>query len=99
RDFHVTGVQTCALPICSWSSSAVDRGGRPWRGDLDRQRTGANVGRGRPSDGPCTASRSRSARRPGRRRVGGFTVVRVSARHDRRSEERRGGREGGGATV
>src|SRR5256885_3522910 len=34
RDYKVTGVQTCALPICghpAWSAAAVRRhGGRPW---------------------------------------------------------------------
>src|SRR5690606_39671919 len=26
RDFHVTGVQTCALPICEWRLTALEPG-------------------------------------------------------------------------
>src|SRR5690606_40511010 len=34
RDFHVTGVQTCALPIC-WADSAAAAAGLVERGEVD----------------------------------------------------------------
>src|SRR5690606_40152894 len=88
RDFHVTGVQTCALPI----SGAGGLGGRPGRspvelvgGAVRRRGLGRDGGR-RHRDG---TPRSARARRGG-----------VASAGLPRSEERRGGegwRTGGAA--
>src|SRR5690606_40371974 len=80
RDFHVTGVQTCALPICDRRAAAAtgpraavrDRGGV----ELDAHGLGAHR---------RLAERRRTARgRPARPARG----------DERRSEERRVGKEG-----
>src|SRR5690606_39657225 len=36
RDFHVTGVQTCALPIYLVNSSLLDRVGQTYRDSVNR---------------------------------------------------------------
>src|SRR5690606_39596096 len=83
RDFHVTGVQTCALPIFRPCRAMIDKGEAPDR-DGAEHRTGtgrsAGPGRGGVPDGDRAERRTGTGRSA--RRGGG------------RSEERRGGREG-----
>src|SRR5688500_20162663 len=69
RDYKVTGVQTCALPIWSATSRRPRGRGRPGRAPRARQRPG----RGRRAPG-----RSRSAPPPGRPR--GRKIGRASCR-------------------
>src|SRR5690606_41135668 len=38
RDFHVTGVQTCALPISIYILAVIDRFGYPFGVNMSRQR-------------------------------------------------------------
>src|SRR5690606_40261954 len=66
RDFHVTGVQTCALPIVAPARTSGDRARR--------------------------AASNRSARR-------GADVANARRGEAKRSEERRVGKEGGGAAM
>src|SRR5439155_12454913 len=77
RDGHVTGVQTCALPISvvAWGPSSAGR--VPCQKVVSKD-----------ADGPAQAT--------GRleRRATGGRVTRVAARPERRSEERRVGKEG-----
>src|SRR5690606_39964457 len=91
RDFHVTGVKTCALPILPRGNEKPRRAGRPGRG---AGRIGKNPRLRGPSQDPGekgTAGRRRAIRRPPPlphrqpRRSGGVL---------RRSEERREGNEG-----
>src|SRR5690606_41086962 len=78
RDFHVTGVQTCALPIYPDRRAPVRRR-RTRTAGSDAGRPAQRRGRRRES-GPRAAAGSRATWRPRRGR--------------RRSEERRVGKEG-----
>src|SRR5262249_57742462 len=102
RDWSVTGVQTCALPICA--GTAVRRVSRHHvrvdpplrRGRADgRRRAAATAGqlRGRRGSGPGTVGRDRRAgsHRRGRRRAGSN-----AARGPGRGACRGGGSERGG---
>src|SRR5690606_40996599 len=79
RDFHVTGVQTCALPIWRAGARPQHHGRRPDRGSTSRaraarpQRQGGRV---------VVGLRDRAARRGG-----------IRQRGTDRSEERRVGKE------
>src|SRR5690606_39454644 len=66
RDFHVTGVQTCALPISSPCGGGPAAGARPPRRWPQRAGGGGRK-RGRPAR---TAGRSGSCTRSEERRVG-----------------------------
>src|SRR5690606_40828903 len=83
RDFHVTGVQTCALPI-SAEAGAAARGSSTMRTAHARS---ASVTRERPDIAAwaCAARKVRYSPK-------GSATPR--ARAARRSEERRGGEEG-----
>src|SRR5436309_6225653 len=67
RDFHVTGVQTCALPICE------DRGREPRRDNADRTATVRLAGPPEdcPSDPRVLGDGGLSPRIPGARRSSG----------------------------
>src|SRR5690606_40315476 len=94
RDFHVTGVQTCALPI--WSSGAP---GPVLARHESRRRIPLrqpDASRRRPSverDAPTLRPRGRAGKKKN------FSAVLVEsrtacARKQKRSEERRGGKDG-----
>src|SRR5690606_41184912 len=88
RDFHVTGVQTCALPICPIVGSRVspalqemergDEPGRQGRGLVLVEREQHALARLRHALGEACV---------GREAIGG-----VALEHEQRSEERRVGR-------
>src|SRR5439155_14583911 len=88
RDGHVTGVQTCALPILPSLSTRRVRGGGPPRRTGPPPRTRRVDRDGTPSPSP--------GRRSGRARRGGRAPARCAARRGvvGRSEERRVGKEG-----
>src|SRR5690606_40006647 len=94
RDFHVTGVQTCALPIC-WEQIGRDRAGGPAldadpRGAWARHVLDAPVMCVRQDDGrPWDVPERLTFREWTRSRV-----PRAPTRDDLRSEERRVGEEG-----
>src|SRR5690606_40425740 len=78
RDFHVTGVQTCALPICPAVSAGEDFDGYPQR----------RFGRG------ARASRVLAAGFPGAGRPGAWAIEELfDPPVSGRSEERRVGKE------
>src|SRR5690606_40380957 len=79
RDFHVTGVQTCALPICAGASTGAS--GRTKRSPPRRGASG----------GATAASCGNGSGSAGRRLREGRTGR--CARSGARSEERRGGEE------
>src|SRR5688500_19274909 len=84
RDYKVTGVQTCALPICPPIASALSIRRREVVGRVDVEGEGRDV-----------------LDDPGHPAVVGQLGVALAAAHperrrDRRSEERRVGKEGGG---
>src|SRR3546814_12330010 len=83
----VTGVQTCALPICS---ARTDRRRRR------RQSVGDGQGRACPAR---SAQRTRAARRDLDRGVGYGCGLGAGYRDARRSEERRVGEEGGSTSI
>src|SRR5690606_40617665 len=78
RDFHVTGVQTCALPI---SGGGVHGGGRVRRGTAvrpaSRRRGGVPGDRTRPVDDRADLRRTRQALAAAR---GGAEIGRASCR-------------------
>src|SRR5690606_39795913 len=82
RVFHVTGVQTCALPICRWATS-ISHGGRDcWKNSCSL-RTRYAI----PRQKDCCANSWNWVRIPAMaRRAWGHCS-------SRRSEERRGGEE------
>src|SRR5690606_40621551 len=88
RDFHVTGVQTCALPILSTSgitstaAMPVRRGSTP---TAAQARTVASVSR------PSEAARSSAT--TVRAAAASLTPLALPAVIEKRSEERRVGRE------
>src|SRR5206468_6586683 len=96
RDLIVTGVQTCALPICFHKDPLLDA-----LRSRDARRAAEGAKR-QPSE-PTPWGRRRAARTPGGR--GGFRDPGPAAASpgDRRSEERRVGKEcrgrGGGQDV
>src|SRR5690606_39919773 len=77
RDFHVTGVQTCALPICAGDTRCIG-GRRRARQPRSGRRTRNRLGRLRPPLAARGRRRGTGARRP---------------RTWWRSEERRVGKE------
>src|SRR5690606_40346736 len=91
RDFHVTGVQTCALPICSMHAKVFDRKAKefpalyigskvPWLGIHER--------------GGTIRGRMLVPLLPQHRRIGRKAFARViDALMRSRSEERRAGKE------
>src|SRR5690606_39706413 len=86
RDFHVTGVQTCALPIWRGPAAAVRAGERGGRG------AGlASAGGGRGGRGAVGRGRGRHRRPACPLGNGGPAAARAGVR---RSEERRVGKEG-----
>src|SRR5436309_3689853 len=67
RDFHVTGVQTCALPICQCERQSCDQSDTPHRGEAEthtdsyvRMRSCSG-----PRRGPQKWCRPAGPRRPG----------------------------------
>src|SRR5690606_40204073 len=90
RDFHVTGVQTCALPIYPAD------GDRRRHGGTGRDRPGLGLDRAdqpvvRLREPASLTRRTPAARAPRGHRPG---AAAVGARTARRSEERRVGKEG-----
>src|SRR5436309_6051651 len=86
RDFHVTGVQTCALPISRRRRrrSPGSRAGREWpsvRSSAGRGRgSGRGRGRGGGRGGGRRGSRARGGGRRGRSRGGRVQIGRASCR-------------------
>src|SRR5690606_39742421 len=94
RDFHVTGVQTCALPI-SGAYGAAEHAGPALALGGARECPG-RVPAGHPDAGdPRRAAAAERAWRADRGCIGGGPADRSA----RRSEERRVGREGGTRTL
>src|SRR5690606_40777096 len=86
RAFHVTGVQTCALPICRTRAARAARGWHRRRVRRVRQGRGRRRSPPRPVPAPGVALRKRGVvPAPGDR---------LPLYHLRRSEERRGGKGG-----
>src|SRR5690606_40000025 len=97
RDFHVTGVQTCALPISFRGlacGTAVLSGGRARRSDLARQGLGVGEYRAR-GQSALAAGRAASATAAFRGRA---EIGRASCRERVESAEVAGASTGRGAT-
>src|SRR3546814_18632292 len=97
----VTGVQTCALPICNrvgWSVAerGADRGGRNLSPALGRRGAVHRLARiewCRTQESNLLPSAYKAAARPVRRSALRRAALAARARGDRRSEERRVGKE------
>src|SRR5207302_8205849 len=71
RDFHVTGVQTCALPICPFAAGhaalrRADQGSRAGPRRLDPPRRGPPATGARPAAGKCHGKSRSEERRVGK---------------------------------
>src|SRR5690606_39901290 len=86
RDFHVTGVQTCALPIST--SSAPRQTACRWRWCAEPGGTWSR--RTAPAPPPCTAPAARTSSAEARRRGPADALGKARGC---RSEERRVGKE------
>src|SRR5690606_40593012 len=84
RDFHVTGVQTCALPIYSSANRNGEKARAAMAGCLPRMAAPAGILQ------LCSTHRS-----TGRRRSPAWDRRRTGTAGSDRSEERRVGEEGG----
>src|SRR5206468_9419127 len=88
RDLIVTGVQTCALPICLSPRSVGEVCGEP--GESGGTEDGGNRKRG---EVRCVAARLLTAQTRGERDGEANAVMMVAVVDCRRSEERRVGKE------